>query len=86
MELNMITSLNQTKNNTLNLQQHQVRKLVNVIPGTVISCDKGILWLTESDDRQDYMLRPGHHVMIHQKGEVLIEALNESDLHVTYPN
>ena len=52
----------------------------------MISCDKGLIWLTESDDRQDYTLRPGHHVVIRKKGEVLIEALNESDLHISYPN
>ncbi|HUH98205.1 MAG TPA: DUF2917 domain-containing protein [Anaerolineales bacterium] len=82
----MISHSNQNKNVLLNLQPHQVRKLVGVIPGTIISCDKGMIWLTESDDRQDYALRPGHRVVIRQRGEVLIEALNESDLHISYPN
>jgi len=82
----MIRYLNQDKNISFNLQPHQLRKLVDVIPGTMISCDKGLIWLTESDDRQDYTLRPGHHVVIRKKGEVLIEALNESDLHISYPN
>jgi len=82
----MIRRSNQNKNVSLNLQPHQVQKLVGVIPGTIISCDKGIIWLTESDDRQDYALRPGHHVVIRKKGEVLIEAVNESDLHISYPN
>ena len=82
----MTRYLNQDKNIRLNLQRHQVRKLVDVIPGTIISCDKGIIWLTESDDRQDYTLRPGHRLVIRKKAEVLIEALNESDLHVSYPN
>ena len=82
----MTRYLNQDKNISLNLQRHQVRKLVDVISGTIITCDKGIIWLTESDDRQDYTLRPGHRVVIRKKAEVLIEALNESDLHVTYPN
>ena len=82
----MIRYLNQDRNISLNLQPHQLRKLVDVIPGTMISCDKGLIWLTESDDRQDYALRPGHHVIIRKKGEVLIEALNESELHISYPN
>ncbi len=82
----MIRHSNQNKNISLNLQPRQVRKLVGVIPGTIISCDKGIIWLTESDDRQDYALRPGRRVVIRKKGEVLIEAVNESDLHISYPN
>jgi len=82
----MIGHANQNKNISLTLQSHQVRKFVGVIPGTIISCDKGIIYLTESNDRQDYALRPGRHVMIRKKGEVLIEALNASDLHFTYPN
>jgi hypothetical protein len=82
----MIGHANQNKNISLTLQSHQVRKFVGVIPGTIISCDKGIIYLTESNDRQDYALRPGHHVVIRKKGEVLIEALNASDLHFTYPN
>jgi Protein of unknown function (DUF2917) len=82
----MIRHSNQNKNVSLNLQPHQVRKLVGVIPGTIVSCDNGIIWLTESDDPQDYALRPGHRVVIRKKGDVLIEAVNESDLHISYPN
>lgn len=82
----MIRHSNQNNNISLTLQPHQVRKLVGVIPGTIISCDKGIIWLTESDDHQDYALRPGRRVVIRKKGEVLIEAVNESDLHISYPN
>ena len=82
----MIRHSNQNKNVSLNLQPHQVRKLVGVIPGTIVSCDNGIIWLTESDNLQDYALRPGHRVVICKKGDVLIEAVNESDLRISYPN
>jgi hypothetical protein len=82
----MIRQLNEDKNISLNLQVHQIQKLVGVIPGTIISCDKGIVWITESDNPQDYALRPGHSVVIRKKGDVLIEGVNASDLHISYPN
>ena len=82
----MIRHSNQNKNVSLNLQPHQVRKLIGVIPGTIVSCDNGVIWLTEFDNPQDYALRPGHRVVIRKKGDVLIEAVNELDLHISYPN
>lgn len=74
------------KNVSFKLHPHQVQKLDEVEPGMTVVGDKGTLWLTESDNPQDYSIRPGHSVMIRKKGKVLIEALNESDLHIIYPN
>jgi len=77
---------NQHKNISVNLHPHQVQSLDDVEPGMTVVCDKGIVWLTESNDTQDYALRPGHSVIIRKKGKVLIEAVNEADLHIIYPN
>lgn len=82
----MIQPRNQIKNMAINLQSHQVRKLEKVIPGMIVVCDKGIIWLTESNDRQDFALRPGHSVVIRRKSDVLIEAVNEAEFHIIYPN
>jgi mannose-6-phosphate isomerase class I len=82
----MNQSQNQPKNISFKLLPHQVQKLAKVEPGMIVVCDKGTLWLTESNDLQDYALRPGHSVIIRKKGQVLIEAVNESNLHIIYPN
>ncbi len=82
----MIKSQNQHKNISLTLRPHQVQKLEEVEPGMTVICDKGTIWLTESDNPQDYSMRAGHSVIIRKKGKVLIEAVNESDLHIIYPN
>jgi hypothetical protein len=42
--------------------------------------------LTESDNLQDYALKAGHSVVIRKKGKVLIEAVDEANLHIIYPN
>ena len=82
----MIQTQNQRKNISFKLHPHQVQKLDEVEPGMTVICDKGTLWLTESDNPQDYAMRAGHSVIIRKKGKVLIEAVNESDLHIIYPN
>lgn len=79
-------SWNQHKNFSLHLNPHQVEKVQNVEPGMTVVCDEGVVWLTESNDLQDYALRPGHSVVIRRKGKVLIEALDAADLHIIYPN
>ena len=76
----------QHKNISIKLHQHQVENLKDVEPGMTIVCDEGLIWLTESNDMQDYALKPGHSVIIRKKGKVLIEAVDEANLHIIYPN
>ncbi|MEW6028624.1 MAG: DUF2917 domain-containing protein [Chloroflexota bacterium] len=64
----------------------KVHHLDGIEPGMTVTCDQGIVWLTESNDRQDYMLKPGHSMVIRQRGEVVIEALRDATLSIIYPN
>jgi hypothetical protein len=63
-----------------------VHHLDETEPGMTVTCDQGIVWLTESNDRQDYMLKPGHSMVIRQRGEVVIEALRDAAVSIIYPN
>ena len=74
------------RNVSFNLEQNQVKKLDDVEPGMTVVCDRGVIWLTESNNSQDYALRPGHTVLIREKGQIIIEALKEACLHIVYPN
>ena len=76
----------QHKNISIKLHQHEVENLKDVEPGMTIVCDEGLIWLTESNDLQDYALKPGHSVIIRKKSKVLIEAVDEANLHIIYPN
>ncbi len=74
------------KNISMKLNPHQVENLKDVELGMTVVCDKGIIWLTESNDMQDYALKPGHSVIIRKKGKVLVEAVDEANLRIIYPN
>jgi hypothetical protein len=73
-------------NSTLELHPNNFVKAKNIEPGTTVICDKGILWLTLSEDYHDYMLQSGEKIVINEKHNILIEALSEAGLSIVYPN
>ena len=73
-------------NADVRLRPHRPQHIRGAIPGTIIMCQKGLVLLTEPNDLRDYTLRPGHQMMIRQKGDVVVEALDDADLTVIYPN
>ena len=48
------------------------------VAGRVISCRKGILWLTQTGTPGDHLIRAGEAFSIDGAGVVLISALEES--------
>jgi len=82
--------MNITHNNLskvkLQLQRKALEHISKVVPGTTIVCEKGVVLLTESNDLRDYTLRPGHHVFIRRRGDVLVEAIDDAELNIIYPN
>ncbi len=71
---------------SLQLHRRALQHIRKVVPGMMVTCEKGIILLTEPNDLRDYTLRPGHHVVIQRRGDVLIEAIDEAELSITYPN
>jgi hypothetical protein len=51
-------------------------------PGPTLFCDSGILWVTQSGDRHDYVLWPGQKLVVTKKGKILIEAMRDADFHI----
>ncbi len=76
----------QNTNQSIHIHGGTVHHLETITPGMTLACDEGLVWLTESDNPQDYMLRPGHRMVIRRRGEVLIEALRDATVSVIYPN
>ncbi|HUI90079.1 MAG TPA: hypothetical protein VLX61_15275 [Anaerolineales bacterium] len=70
----------------LQLHRKAMQHISNVVPGMTVECEKGVVLLTEPNDLRDYTLRPGHHVFIKQRGDVLVEAIDDSELSIIYPN
>ncbi len=70
----------------LQLHRKALQHIKLVVPGMRIECEKGVVLLTEPNDLRDYTLRPGHHVFIQQRGDVLVEAIDDAELSIIYPN
>jgi hypothetical protein len=56
--------------------------VISVPAGAVVRVDRGVLWLTQYPDRNDYFLRAGESMHLSGKGVCLVSALHESDFRV----
>ena len=82
-----MTQTTKNANNTyLQLDRRDFFRAQKITPGTTVICEKGILWLTQSDDLKDYMLKPGDKLVVSKKSNVLIEALSEARVSIVNPN
>ncbi len=73
-------------NCSFHIHNGTVHHLQGIKPGMTVTCEQGIVWLTESNDMQDYMLKPGRSLVIRQRGEVVIEALSDAAVTIISPN
>ncbi len=79
------TSKHLSKTN-LQLHRRALQHIRNVVPGMTVTCEKGLVFLTEPDDLRDYTLKPGHHIVIKKRGDILVEAIDEAEISISYPN
>jgi hypothetical protein len=63
---------------TLRLCRNELIRLDGDAAGRVVSCRKGILWLTQTGNPGDHLIRASEAFAIEQPGMVLISALEES--------
>ena len=82
----MNQTIQKPANTTLALQRRGFFRAQKTNPGTTVICEQGILWLTQSNDLKDYMLRPGDKLVVNQKSTVLIEAMSEARLSIVNSN
>ncbi len=83
----MNINLEQKANIKLHLHRRAFHHVNKFKPGMTVVCEKGIVWLTESSNPQDYMLRAGHQVVVGKRSNVLLEALSaDADIRILYPN
>lgn len=77
-----------TKNAKLDLHLHRraFYHVAKVNPGMTVACEEGLVWVTEANNPQDYMLRPGRSMVIRKRGDVLIEALSDAEVSIVNPN
>ena len=63
---------------TLRLCRNELIRLDGDAAGRVVSCRKGILWLTQTGNPGDHLIRAGEAFPIDGPGLVLVSALEES--------
>ena len=63
---------------TLQLRRDELIRMDGNVAGRVISCRKGILWLTQTGRPGDFLIREGEVFSIADPGVVLISALKDS--------
>lgn len=66
----------------IRIHRHDYQSMRMDKPGSTLFCDTGVLWVTQTGDRRDYVLLPGQKLTVTQKGKVLIEAVRDADFHV----
>ena len=75
-------SRNAQPDSTIHLPRREFQRLRKVKRGSELYCDAGVLWVTQSGDRNDYILRPGDAMTVNWRGKVLVEAMREADFHI----
>ena len=66
----------------IRMPRHTFQRMDMVKPGSTLFCDTGVLWVTQANDSQDYVLLPGQKMTVTKRGKVLVEAMRDADLHI----
>ena len=66
----------------VHLQHRDLWRINRIKPGSCLSCDTGVLWVTQTGDLADYILLPGDTVTITRRGKVLVEAMRDAAFHI----
>jgi len=82
----MNQTLHKPANTSLKLQERDFIRAEKTDAGTTVVCEKGILWLTQSNDLKDYMLKTGERMTVNQKSTILIEAMSEARVSIVHSN
>ena len=64
------------------MQQRDFQRIDAARPGSILFCDNGVLWVTQSGDNRDYVLMPGQELAVSKRGKVLVEAMRDADFHI----
>ena len=51
--------------------------------GARVNCARGVIWLTQSDDATDFVLRAGQSFVAPRSSHVVVQAINSQDAILT---
>jgi hypothetical protein len=66
----------------IRMPRHAYQRMDSLKRGSTLVCETGILWVTQTGDRHDYILQPGQKLVVSRRGKVLVEAMRDADFRV----
>ncbi len=69
----------QTSIKIMQLAAYEVWK-ARAVPKLKVTCERGIVWLTQSGDPLDYILHPGQSFLPTCRGKVVVQALTQATI------
>jgi hypothetical protein len=72
-------------NPEMDLQRNRTLRLKGDQRWRMIICHRGMVWITQQNDLEDYVLKPGDMFLISLRGEVVIQALQDASIEITHP-
>jgi len=67
---------------SLQLNRHGLYRINNSRAVINVTCDKVVLWLTQTGDHRDHILLPGDRFTVNKRGRLLVEAMQVAALHI----
>ncbi len=75
-------SIDMQLTSAIHLHRRNYQRINKIKRGSRVFCDSGVLWVTQANDRNDYILRPGDTMIVSKRGKVLVEAMRDADFHI----
>jgi formylmethanofuran dehydrogenase subunit D len=72
------TRVNENKLTEITLTQSKVWSIEGDRRGEVINCLSGVIWITQADDLNDYILEAGDSFWVTKRGTVIVQALQNA--------
>jgi hypothetical protein len=72
----------QTPKIELFLRPHEVLSLDNRQHHKAIECKNGVIWVTRAGGHRDHILNAGERYLPDTKGDIVIEAIGESQVNI----
>ena len=67
---------------TIELRRGRFLRLANSA-GRTLTAHTGSVWITEEDNRRDFVLRPGQSLKLGQPGVALVEAFSDASISIS---
>jgi len=76
--------INELTNGKINLKRTELMNF-RAAAGATIACDRGLVWVTQEGERDDYWLLAGETLKLRRTGSVVIEAAQQSRVAIRQP-